>query len=191
MTQELLLNEFFDWLYSLVFDKKYFKETSYRKLLWRLFDTEFIYILDMDANRADDGVNLRYRFAYENHYLDEAMITEYLDDGPCSVLEMMTALALRIEEETMSNAAAGNRTGKWFWDMIVSLGLESMDDIDYDEMYTDDVIEQFLYREYDSNGNGSLFTIDKPCDDLRTIEIWYQMLWYLDEVIRKEETYGY
>lgn len=182
MTQELLLNEYFDWMYNLVFTKKYFKGQSYKKLLWHLLDREFIYILDMDANRAADGVDLRYRFAYENHYLDEAMITEYLDDGPCSVLEMMVALALRCEEDTMSNTDIGNRTGKWFWDMIVSLGLESMDDTDYEEMYTDNVLERFLYREYDPDGKGGLFTINNPYDDLRTVEIWYQMLWYLDEL---------
>ena len=180
MTHELLLNEYFDWMYDLVFDEKYFKESSYRRLLWRLHDIPFIHILDMDLSRAEDGVELRYRFAYENHYLDKRMIAEYLD-GPCSVLEMMVALALRCEEEIMANSDMGNRTGKWFWNMIVSLGLESMDDADYDEMYTDDVIERFLYREYDRNGNGSLFTIDNCYEDLRTVEIWYQMCWYLDE----------
>ena len=179
MTHELLLNEYFYWMYDLVFDIKYFKEISYKKLLWRLHDIPFIYILDMDANRAADGVELRYRFAYENHYLDKDMIADNLG-GPCSVLEMMVALALRCEEEIMSNSDMGNRTGKWFWDMLVSLGLESMDDVDYDEMYTDDVIERFLYREYEPNGDGGLFTIDYCDEDLRTVEIWYQMCWYLD-----------
>jgi hypothetical protein len=64
--------------------------------------------------------------------------------------------------------------------MLVSLGLESMDDFDYNEMYTDDVIDRFLYREYSPDGVGGLFTIDNSYEDLRTVDIWYQMLWYLD-----------
>ena len=179
MTQELLLNEYFDWMYNLVFDEKYFREISYKKLLWRLHDIPFIYILDMDECRSEDGVELRHRFAYENHYLDKEMIAEYLE-GPCSVLEMMVALSLRCEEEIMLNTDIGNRTGKWFWNMLVSLGLESMDDCDYNEMYTDDVIDRFLYREYSPDGVGGLFTIDNSYEDLRNVDIWYQMLWYLD-----------
>lgn len=181
MTHELLLNEYFDWMYNLVFDKKYFKGESYRKLLRHLDDTEFIYILRMDANRAIDGTELRYRFAYENQYLDTTMIAEYLDYRPCSVLEMMVALVLRCEEETMSNSDIGNRTGQWFWDMIVNLGLGSMDDIDYDPLYTDNVLDRFLHREYEPNGDGGLFTVENCRIDLRTVEIWYQMWLHLGE----------
>lgn len=51
------------------------------------------------------------------------MIASYLDNRPCSVLEMIIALAIRLEEHIMDDPDIGNRTGQWFWDMIVSLGL--------------------------------------------------------------------
>lgn len=182
MTHELLLNDYFDWMYGLVYDDKYFKESSYRNLLRHLHEREFIYILDMDVNRAKDGINLRYTFAQENGYLDSAMISEYLSDRPCSILEMMVALARRCEREIMTNYDIGDRTGQWFWDMIVNLGLESMDDFDYNELYVDDVIDRLLYREYEPNGCGGLFTVKRCKNDLRNVDIWYQMLWYLNEV---------
>ena len=41
---------------------------------------------------------------------------------------MMIALAIRCEEHIMDDPDAGDRTGQWFWSMLVSLGLGSMDE---------------------------------------------------------------
>lgn len=54
-------------------------------------------------------------------------------------LEMIIALAIRLEEHIMDDPDIGNRTGQWFWDMIVSLGLGSEGLID--------VIRRFLNRD--------------------------------------------
>ena len=43
------------------------------------------------------------------------MISAYLDNKTCSVLEMMIALAIRCEEHIMDDPDVGNRTGQWFW----------------------------------------------------------------------------
>ena len=108
------------------------------------------------------------------------MITEYLD-GPCSVFEMMVALAQRCEA-VMDDPKIGDRTGQWFWGMIASLGLNGMSDNHYDEKYVKDVINRFLDREYEPNGKGGLFTIRNCEHDLRDVEIWYQLCWYLDTI---------
>ena len=81
----------------------------------------------MDADRAEDGINLRYRFGYENGY-ESAMIASYLDDRPCSVLEMMVALSMKMEEQIMDDPDIGDRTSVWFWKMIDNLGLGTMHD---------------------------------------------------------------
>ena len=109
-------------MYQLVFDGRYSKRLSYRKLLRELHRIEFTYSIPMDGNRAEDGVDLRYRFGYENGY-SSSMISVYLDNRMCSVLEMMIALAIRCEEHIMDDPDIGNRTGQWFWNMIVNLGL--------------------------------------------------------------------
>lgn len=175
-------NEYFEWMCNLVFDGSYSKETSFRKLLIHLHDTEFIYSIPKDENRACDGLNLRYRFAYEHPELGDGEADSYIT-GPCSVLEMMLALAIRCEEDTMDNPLVGNRTGQWFWEMIVNLGLGSMTDVRYDRRRVDDVIDIFLNREYEPDGRGGLFRIRGCKRDLRTVEIWNQLNWYLDTII--------
>ena len=135
----------------------------------------------MDANRAEDGENLRYRFAYEKSY-DDRMIADILDDRPCSVLEMMAALSLRCEENIMDDPDSGNRIGKWFFDMISSLGLYDMYDSRFDRRKTDDVIRIFLSHEYAPNGRGGLFTIESCSKDLRNVDIWRQMCWHLNDI---------
>ena len=181
MTKNELNNAYFEWMYQLVCNDAYSKNLSYRKLLYLLHDTDFIYTIDMDSNRYEDGVDLRYRFGEACGYPD-CQIANGLDDRPCSVLEMIIALAIRLEEHIMSDPDIGNRTGQWFWDMIVSLGLGSMDDAKFDKAYSVGVIRRFLNRDYERNGKGGLFTIEHCRYDLRDVEIWYQANWYLDKV---------
>lgn len=182
MTTNELNCAYFDWMCQLVYDKRYFKRLSYQRLLTRLHEIDFNWIIPMDADRAADGTDLRYRFGYENSY-DSRLIADCLDSRPCSVLEMMVALAVRCEEHIMEDEDEGDRTGQWFWNMIVSLGLGTMTDDRYDERFVDMVVDQFMYRKYAPNGEGSLFTIDDPNRDMRSINIWYQMCLYLDEII--------
>lgn len=183
MTRDELNNEYFNWMYQLVCNEKYYRRLSYCKLLSHLHNIEFTYIIGMDGNRAEDGIDLRYRFGYERQYIDP-MIATYLDDRSCSLLEMLIALAMRCEEHIMDDPDVGNRTGQWFWNMIVNLGLGSMNDSKYDEKYVDGVISRFLNREYKRNGDGGLFTVPNCKNDLRSAEIWYQMCWYLDDILR-------
>lgn len=182
MSTHELGQEYFEWICQLVCNERYSKTLSYRKLLKKLHEYEFIYILSRDGNRADDGIDLRYRFGYERGY-EILEITDHLDNKPCSILEMMTALAIRCEEHIMDDPEIGNRTGQWFWNMIVSLGLGSMSDNRFDERYLDNVITRFLNRDYERNGRGGLFIVENTQDDLRNVEIWYQMCWYLNELL--------
>lgn len=178
-----LNDKYFNWMYDLVCNEKYNRKLSYRKLLRYLHDIQFTYIFELDSNRAEDGIDFRYRFGYE-FGIERDVIWRTIDNGrPCSVLEMMIALAFRVEEHIMDDSQYGDRTGQWFWSMIVSLGLGTMSDQHFDEIYVEDVIYRFLNREYASNGKGGLFTIDNYNEDLRDVEIWTQCMWYLNEVI--------
>lgn len=179
MIQDKLNDEYFNWMHNLVCDKVYRRGLSYLKLLRCLHDIVFSYSIPMDGNREADGIDLRYRFGYEKQY-DDSMIANSLDNRPCSVLEMMIALAFRCEEHIMDDPEEGNRTGKWFWDMIENLGLKSMIDDIFDKDYVTDTVNIFLNREYARNGEGGLFKINSQEIDMRSVEIWYQMCWYLD-----------
>lgn len=180
--RDRIQNAYFEWMIRLVCDGKYSRRLSWRKLFRLLHETEFIYILEMDGNRADDGIDLRYRFAYESGY-DEHDMDLALDNRPCSMLEMMVALAQRGEEHITDDPDSGNRTGKWFFEMIESLGLLDMDDERFDKVVSADILVRFMRREYLPDGRGGLFTVSDDSHDMRKAEIWYQMMWYLNENI--------
>lgn len=182
MSKDELNNKYFEWMYQLVYDDRLrFKRLSYRKLLSLLHTTEFIYSVEMDSNRWTDGINLRYRFGSESSISDR-IIVQYLGDEPCSVLEMMMALALRCEENIMKDVDMGDRTAHWFWSMIDNMGLGMMSDPKFDKTYVQLVTDSFLNRDYGYHGEGSLFTVLNPRKDMRNVEMWYQMCWYLDEL---------
>lgn len=177
----MIKEKYYQWLVSLVSDDYHSK--YYTKLLEKLYSTEFTWTMAMDKNRATDGIDLRVRFADENELLLEENL--YPLDGPCTVLEMMVALSLRCEETIMGDADFGDRTGDWFWGMVRNLGLQQMDNYNYDELKVNIAVQRLLNRAYQKNGEGGLFTVRDYrdwTDDLRNVDIWYQMLWYLDEI---------
>lgn len=177
MNQTKIENDYFEWMFDLVCKGRYDGPISYRRLLSYLHDIEFTYSIPKDSNRAEDGVELRYRFSYETGC---ACADRYLD-GPCSVLEMMIALSFRCEE-IMDDAMKGDRTAQWFWKMIVNLGLGSMTDSRFDLRYVENAIDVFLNREYEADGRGGLFTVRDCRFDMRDLEIWIQMCYFLDNV---------
>lgn len=182
MNRELIREDYFQWLSDRVCGGRYAKGISYEELLRYLHETEFRYTIPKDKNRAKDGIDLRYRFSLNQPEKDRDIIADHLD-GPCSVLEMMVALAIRCEETIMDNPSIGDRTGQWFWGMVTNLGLGSMVDERFDIGLAWDILERFMDREYEPNGKGGLFTVRHCTHDLRDVEIWVQLLWYLDTMI--------
>ena len=181
MNQSQFESKYFAWMCRMVNSRKY-QTRCYRKLLRFLHGFEFVYTIAMDENRASDGIDLRYRFGYELN-IDSRAIAFLLDYKPCSVLEMLVALSSRCEDNIMSDETEGDRTGVWFWTMISNLGLVLLDDEHFDEDKANDIIQRLLNREYGFHGEGGLVTVHSPRRDMRTVEIWYQMMWYLDEVL--------
>lgn len=178
MIRDNIKAEYFNWICDLLCKSRFAERVSYELLLRRLHEITFYSVLPEDESRAEDGVNLRYRFAVDN---DCCGIEDYID-GPCSVLEMMAALALMCEEDIMGDPRIGDRTGQWFWKMIVNLGLGGLSDDRFDADLVDSVIDRFLEREYEPDGEGGLFVIRNCEHDLRDVEIWHQLCWYLDGI---------
>lgn len=169
-------SDYFEWMYQIMCEGRFAKTISYKKLFAFLHEVEFVYFVPYDENRADDGVALRYRYCVLHDCID---MERYLD-GPCSVLEMMVALAIRCEERIMSDPRKGDRTAQWFWGMMSSLGLSSMSDDNFNDWLVNDIITRFLNREYEPDGRGGLFTIKRWYRDARTVEIWHQLMAYLN-----------
>ena len=175
---------YFEWMCQLICNNTNRDPMDYDILLHELNAVDFEYTHPMDESREDDGIGLRYRFAREE-LIDARIIASTLDTRPCSVLEMLVALAVRCEEQIMTNPEYGDRTGVWFWTMIDNLGLRYMTDDMFDIERFFYIIDRFLDREYNYDGsNGGPFYIPNPRQDLRTVDIWYQLMWYLSSTVQ-------
>lgn len=182
MTRDDILNLYFEWLFDIVCGNRFSSNISFRKLIQHLHNTEFRYSIPKDENRAREGENLRRRFAVtQMPFIPEYEVLDILS-GTCSVLEMMVAIAIYCEVHVMDNPQIGNRTGQWFWDMVVNLGLGDQTDDLFDRGYVDAVLQRFLDRKYEPDGRGGLFRVRNCKRDLRKVEIFYQLCWYLGTI---------
>lgn len=142
-------------------------------MLKRLYNTEYTWKIPNDENRAMDGMKLRDEFGYSEEL-----------EGPCSILEMLVALAIRCENDIMRDPKYGDRTSTWFWIMIRNLGLMDYTDTnwDVDSGYEiDQICKNFVSNSYKKSGTNGLFLTHNPKIDMRKLEIWKQLGVYLDE----------
>ena len=175
------MDEYYRWLVDLVCDDYYIK--YYSKLLNDLYEREFIWSINRDEDRAIDGMGLRNRYCHKFKRTETRIISKFQEG--CSVLEVMAALAIRIENEYMHDSRKDiNNTKEWFWNMVISLGLDRNDDCQYDHDRTVAILDAFIERRYRRDGKGSLFMIenlDKKLD-MAELDIWTQMNWYIDSL---------
>ena len=164
---------YYDWLVGYV-APDYETRDIYQNVFNYLYDTDFKWFVKNDDNRAQDGLELRSTFEnYTGETCDKI--------GECSVLEMMVALAIRCESDLMYDPDEGNRTSEWFWIMMENLKLNYLSDDVFDagEFYT--IIDRFLDHTYDPDGYGGPFYIHNFKGDMRKIELWSQLNYYLEE----------
>lgn len=178
-TKQRIQGDYFAWLLGLISGAKT-DPWEYEQLLLYLHSREFYWKLPMDENRAVDGIDLRNRFIDETGRLAGPVLDAL--DGPCSVLEMLVALAVRIETHIMHEEEEGDRAGEWFWIMIMNLELLDQKQLYFEEAEVSEIIDNLLERKYRHDGLGGLFYIDHCERDLRKVEIWYQMNWYFVQI---------
>lgn len=171
--------EYFNWLCDLIHVET--GAGTYWLLARDLYGIEFVWSVNNDDNRAADGIALRERYLSENPYVP----SEAVENGACTVLEMLIALAGRIDFDLSDPYKDQDGTAVYFWEMIENLGLTPYEDdmyLEYNGTFNcPAIIDQFMNREYEWNGRGGLFPLDNPSTDQREIEIWYQMNAYLAE----------
>lgn len=165
-----LEEDYFDWLCAKVLYPS--NRRQYRDFLWLLHTTEFKWVIDADANREEDGRELRQYFLASSRWpWDSTWFEE-----PASVLEVFIAFADRASFQTDTPAK------RWFWDILTNLELG-----EYRQMSESDipvvkrVLEAFMNRDYDDGGRGGMFPMRWPKRDQREVEIWYQFCEYVDE----------
>ena len=161
-----------DWLLNLI----HVSTRGYLKLFDQLHDKQYTYVIPMDENRASDGISLREDF-YREMRLEEAVF-DHRDD--CSVLEMLVALSIRIDSEYTGDPL-NERPDGVFWELLCNMDLDQFPDSNYDHYLVNDILDQWLNREFAYNGDGSPFPICRPRKDQRYSELWSQMMEYLSE----------
>lgn len=165
---------YFKWLYSLVADPKVVNPyATHWRLLNILYKKEFTPVVYKDANRAEDGKDLRYEFV-------EAEGLQDVDHGwinlGCSMLELIIALSRKVAFN------AGGEAKGWFWQMIDNAGMLGYNDRRrYKEDVVDVILDRLIWRTYEYSGDGGLFPLKAPDRDQREIELWYQMSAYVIE----------
>lgn len=162
---------YLDWLMFIVCQNNIERE-SYQKLFKALLESEFTPIVENDQNRASDGLKLR--LIYENE-LEEPCVMF----GPCSVLEMLIALSIRCESDIMYDPDEGDRTHVWFWEMLDNMNLSRLDDWSFSQATVDSAVWRLNQRAYGSDGYGGPFYIVGFPKDMRKIELWYQLNYYI------------
>lgn len=166
-----------DYLNYLIWRCHLDDDRGYEKLFWILHNTNFLYMLDRDDNRSADGIELRddYEIPYEyKKYKYEFM------DRPCSVLEMLIGLAIRVDDNIIGDPAE-EHPEEFFWKMIDNLGLDKFKRNRYEDHDVTKILEKWMLRKFDKNGRGSPFPIKYDHRDQRKLEIWDQMNTYVSE----------
>ncbi len=165
---------YFGWLKNMVGGKSMCE--GYSLLLERLFAAEFTPVHKRDDARANDGRALRERFTNRKGGGDMPLgLCE-----PCRMLELMVALAMRIEFE-LDGFEDSLRLDDAFWRLINNLGMREFYDGDRWKDEFDEKMHILMSRRYSRNGRGGLFPLRRPKRDQRTTEIWYQMMEWLEE----------
>lgn len=169
---------YFEWLLHGMNDNQWgYRTQEFSKLLNLMFKLRFKAVNHMDVIREEKIDDLRDDFFYDHD--------EHIKDVPDmpaypTVLELLISLSYSMED-VMSNQKYGNRTADWFWGMIINLGLEDLDDDEFDEGYAVAVFSRWLKREFAPDGNGSPFPMRDPPCDMTGVDIWRSFLWYVNE----------
>lgn len=173
--------DYFDWLCEMIYIQSEYSDESYWNLAKILWKTDFIWVLDMDEDRAADGIALR------NRYKREGGQDSY--DGPCTVLEVLIGLADRIDC-ILDELDGECRIPTFFWEMIDNLCLSGFSDQcfmqypNHKEDYyrqIDRCLQDWMNRDIEYNGSGGIFPLKHPKTDQRNVTLWYQASAYILE----------
>ena len=86
------------------------EKAKYSKLFREMMDREFEWRIFNDDSRMRDGLGLRLLYSDENGGVWDS----WLEQAPCTMLEMIVALAGRCEWDVMHDDDFGDRTRVWF-----------------------------------------------------------------------------
>lgn len=188
--------EYFKWLTSLVDNPPNGKK--YSNLFACLHKYAFNAINNFDKNRQNDAIELRKVYCNSIYYkiyvfcnCPETMLLHEDNLEFCTFLELLICLSKRMEFEMTSDSDMDYSMNRWFWELISNIGFTKYDDEHWDKFNSEDEIAERIVlineRKYADNGDGGLFPINEPPYNMRKLQLWYQMMKYLQEKYDLEE----
>ena len=174
-------DRYFEWLMDDV------KGSYYDTMLFKLHSVNFLMDeKEMDLPRIQDALSLRKQFVKETGGHFEIV---NVPKHTCTFLELLIAMSARLENDILHELDKGDRHIDWFWMFIDNLGLTDAtnDHWTYSlDRYVDKRCKNIVERSFGRNGQDGLFIVlSHPDKDLRTIDLWTQMCWWVMENIKK------
>ena len=108
-------------------------------------------------------------------------------EWPASFLEVMVALAFRIEDQLMYDPYKETGAWKWFWEWMHNAELDKHTDSEMlnggslSFMMTSARVNAIMDRRYSYSGEGGFFPLTDPGCDQRNEEMWFQANSYMGE----------
>lgn len=169
--------EYYDWLMSLIHPAPNitYRLHQYSLLLYELWKREFCWfdVHEGEESRAMDGKTLRDQFI-----MDFDATPDSVPQGPCTVLEMLIAFALRIDQQ-IHNWQVGNRPWVVMEMFIDNLGLSDLCDSQLNPMrdagYINARLETWMAHKLGRKGEGGLFRFKRPILTINDMDNWAQM----------------
>jgi hypothetical protein len=161
---------YFEWLISQINSPS---THTYQDLFGRMHMTDFLWVIEFDDNRVQDGLDLRDEFFDGRKF--EARTNSRTDI--ISMLELLVSLSRRVA------FTAGGDPGTWAWQLIKNLNLHRFyDPINLEAMTkVDEILYSIIWRGYRYSGKGGFFPLRHPEEDQRKVELWTQMNAYVNE----------
>lgn len=155
---------------------------KYIKVLDILYRTDYRWSIHNDDNRAMDGIEIRYNYQRDHDISDKDM--EELLLIPCSVIEVICGLAIRMDD--IMRDPEEPHINRWFWELIGNLGLLNFTDDLYNkgawsEVDIKKILDILMDRTYDELGHGGLFPRNICHVNQKEAELFSQMNGYLNE----------
>lgn len=165
----MIKTDYYQWLV----EKTGLNPGEYSSLLSALYYIPFRWSgnIRTDSNRAKDGLVLRCDYQAETGLLPFVK-------GDCSVLEMLVALAIRIDD--VLGTPGETHIDEWFQIMVGNLGLLEETNDYFSGYEVESTIDRWLDRDFSYNGKGGIFPMVNSPEDQREIPLWDQMACYFN-----------
>ena len=144
-------------------------EANYDDLFLQLYQKEFVWVIPNDDNRIQDGLDVRKQW-YENR--------GSIPEQGVSFLEVVIGLSRRLAFN------AGGDDEIWAWQLLTNIGLDKKKGKNsrHSKMDIDEILDRVIWRTYQPNGVGGFFPLRETELDQTSVELWYQMNAYIEEL---------